>query len=492
MIAVCFFVYVRKRLLSMEHTFIFEHIFSILYWLNAVVAIGITVSVVLDNRNPVATFAWIFVLLFIPYLGLLLYFFFGRDTRRRRYIRRRLRERIGQKKIFSPVSSRQSLPPGYANIITYLEKSSNAYLATGCSAEPIFDCEQFARQLLQAIAAARSHVHIQFYIFEDDGFGNAVMEALVAKAAEGVEVRLIYDGVGCFSVKSSFFNRLRAAGGCVAPFLKVHFPLLTNKVNYRNHRKLVVVDGSLAFIGGCNIADRYLHGINGGEWRDTMLAVRGKGVYGIQSSFLLDWYFASGRVLCGPDYFPEQEAAGSVSMQVMTSNPVGEWRTIPGALVAALMNAREYVYLQTPYLMPSESVLAAMQNAALAGVDVRLMIPARSDSALADYASYSYLGALIRAGVKVYLYEKGFLHAKTLVSDGVLSVVGSANLDFRSFSYNFEICAYMYDGQLAESMHRQFMHDVSCSHLLTLREYESRGVCRRLLESGARLFSPIL
>lgn len=476
----------------MEHTFIFEHIFSILYWLNAVVAIGITVSVVLDNRNPVATFAWIFVLLFIPYLGLLLYFFFGRDTRRRRYIRRRLRERIGQKKIFSPVSSRQSLPPGYANIITYLEKSSNAYLATGCSAEPIFDCEQFARQLLQAIAAARSHVHIQFYIFEDDDFGNAVMSALVAKAAEGVEVRLIYDGVGCFSVKSSFFNRLRAAGGCVAPFLKVHFPLLTNKVNYRNHRKLVVVDGSLAFIGGCNIADRYLHGINGGEWRDTMLAVRGKGVYGIQSSFLLDWYFASGRVLCGPDYFPEQEAAGSVSMQVMTSNPVGEWRTIPGALVAALMNAREYVYLQTPYLMPSESVLAAMQNAALASVDVRLMIPARSDSALADYASYSYLGALIRAGVKVYLYEKGFLHAKTIVCDGVLSVIGSANLDFRSFSYNFEICAYMYDGQLAESMHRQFMHDISCSHLLTLREYESRGVCRRLLESGARLFSPIL
>ena len=487
-----FFVYVRKRFLSMEHTFLSEHIFSILYWLNAVVAIGITVSVVLDNRNPVATFAWIFVLLFVPCLGLLLYFFFGRDTRRRRYIRRRLRERIGQKKIFSPVGSRQTLRPEYANIIAYLEKSSNAYLATGCSAEPVFDCGQFARQLLQAIASARSHVHIQFYIFEDDDFGNAVMSALVAKAAEGVEVRLIYDGVGCFSVKSSFFNRLRAAGGCVAPFLKVHFPLLTNKVNYRNHRKLVVVDGSLAFIGGCNIADRYLHGINGGPWRDTMLAVRGKGVYGIQSSFLLDWYFASGRVLGGPDYFPEQKAVGSVGMQVMTSNPVGEWRTIPGALVAALMNAREYVYLQSPYLMPSESVLAAMQNAALAGVDVRLMIPARSDSALADYASYSYLGALMRAGVKVYLYEKGFLHAKTIVCDGALSVVGSANLDFRSFSYNFEVCAYMYDGQLAGSMHAQFMHDVSCSRLLTLREYESRGVCRRLLESGARLFSPIL
>lgn len=492
MIAVCFFVYVRKRLLSMEHTFIFEHIFSILYWLNAVVAIGITVSVVLDNRNPVATFAWIFVLLFIPYLGLLLYFFFGRDTRRRRYIRRRLRERIGQKKIFSPVSSRQSLRPEYANIIAYLEKSTNAYLATGCSVEPIFDCEQFAQELLQAIAAAKNHVHIQFYIFEDDGFGNAVMEALVAKAAEGVEVRLIYDGVGCFSVKSSFFNRLRVAGGCVAPFLKVHFPLLTNKVNYRNHRKLVVVDGSLAFIGGCNIADRYLHGINGGEWRDTMLAVRGRGVYGIQSSFLLDWYFASGTVVNAPCYFPEMQSEGDVSMQVMTSNPVGEWRSIPGALVTALMNAKEYVYLQTPYLMPSESVLTAMQNAALAGVDVRLMIPAKSDSALADYASYSYLGALMRAGVKVYLYEKGFLHAKTLVSDGALSVIGSANLDFRSFSYNFEICAYVYDGQLAGSMHRQFMHDISCSRLLTLREYESRGLYRRLLESGARLFSPIL
>lgn len=476
----------------MEHTFILEHIFSILYWLNAIVAIGITVSVVLDNRNPVTTFAWIFVLLFIPCLGLLLYFFFGRDTRRRRYIRRRLRERIGQKRIFTTVSARQALPSKYTNIITYLEKSSNAYLTTDSSVEPIYDCVQFSRQLLKAIAAAKRHVHIQFYIFEDDDFGNAVMDALVAKVAEGVEVRLIYDSVGCFSVKSSFFGRLREAGGDVVPFLKVHFPLLTNKVNYRNHRKLVVVDGSLAFIGGCNIAVRYLRGINGGSWRDTMLAVRGRGVYGIQSSFLLDWYFASGAIVSGSGYFLEQQAVGSASMQVMTSNPVGEWRSIPGALVAVLMNAKEYVYLQTPYLMPSESVLAAMQNAALAGVDVRLMIPARSDSRLADYASYSYLGVLMRAGVKVYLYEKGFLHAKTLVSDNALGVVGSANLDFRSFSYNFEICAYVYDEALARSMHGQFMRDVSNSRQLTLREYESRGLYRRLLESGARLFSPLL
>lgn len=489
-----FFWYVRKRTSSMfmEHTFILEHIFSILYWLNAIIAIGITVSVVLDNRNPVATFAWIFVLLFIPYLGLLLYFFFGRDTRRRRYIRRKLRDRIGQKKIFASDSCGQRLPAEYANLVTYLEKSANAYLASGCAVEPIYDCSHFSQQLLQAIASAKRHVHIQFYIFEDDDFGNEVMSALEAKAAQGVEVRLIYDGVGCFSVKSSFFARLRAAGGSAHPFLQVYFPLLTNKVNYRNHRKLVVVDGEQAFIGGCNIADRYLRGINGGIWRDTMLAIRGKGVYGVQSSFLLDWYFITGDMVNAAGYFPELPSCGGAAVQVMTSNPVGEWRSIPGALVATLMNAKEYVYLQTPYLMPNESVLAAMQNAALAGVDVRLMIPAKSDSALADYASYSYLGALMRAGVKVYLYEKGFLHAKTLVSDNMLSVVGSANLDFRSFSYNFEVCAYVYDVSLAESMHGQFMQDVSSSRLLTLREYESRGLCRRLLESGARLFSPIL
>lgn len=476
----------------MELTFISEHIFTFLYWLSAIIAIGITVSVVLDNRNPVATFAWIFVLLFIPYIGLLLYFFFGRDTRRRRYIRRKLKARIWQRKKLATSGSLQTSYAQYVNLSAYLEKSCEAYLATESAVEPIYDCNLFAQRLLQAISEAKKHVHIQFYIFEDDNFGQSVMKALEAKAAEGVEVRLLYDSVGCFSVKKAFFNRLCKAGGSVAAFMKVYFPLLTNKVNYRNHRKVVVIDGETAFIGGCNIADRYLNGINGGIWRDTMLAVQGKGVYGAQSSFLVDWFFATGTMINGDGYFPAPLVEDTSAVQVMTSNPVGEWRTIPGALVASLMNAKKYIYLQTPYLMPNESVLAAMQNVALAGVDVRLMVPACSDNRLADYASYSYLGDLMRAGVKIYLYEKGFLHAKTFVSDDALSVIGSANLDFRSFSYNFEICAYVYDEQLAHSMREQFVIDISSCRQLTLREYESRGFSQRLLESGARLFSPIL
>lgn len=471
----------------------YGYILTLLYWLNVVVAIWIMLRVVLGNRNPVATFAWIFVLLFIPYVGLILYFFFGRETRRRKYIRERFRLQIEQKALYSYRNDEEhDASDEYSALMTYLERSADAYPMSGCCVEHIADTSDFFTRLLTEISLAKEHIHLQFYIFENDGLGRRIRDALIERIKNGVEVRLLYDSVGCWSVNNSFYDEIRRAGGYVEPFLKVYFPLLTNKVNYRNHRKSVIIDGRLAYLGGCNIADRYVKGINGGVWRDTMIAVRGSGVYAVQSLFLMDWFFASGSVVSGKRYFPTLPSCGDAVVQIASSNPIGLWRTIPGALVKLLLSAKSYVYLQTPYFMPNETVLKAMQNAALSGVDVRLMIPLHSDNSLVDNAAYSYLGMLLSAGVKVYLFNGGFLHAKTIVTDDNLSVVGSANLDFRSFEYNFEISAYVYSDTLACDIRNRFIEDMQWCRQLTLREFEARGLYTRLKQSVSRLFSPIM
>ncbi|MBR7167033.1 MAG: cardiolipin synthase [Bacteroidaceae bacterium] len=468
-------------------------IFRMLYWVNSIIAICITVKVVLANRNPVTTFAWIFVLLFLPYIGLALYFFFGRDTRKRKYIRRRFLSQIKQKA--QPVCNTSGdvyIPAEYMRISSYYKSVADAYPLANNNIEVISDTRLFVKQLLDAIDAAEQHVHLQFYIFEDDTLGNKVRDALITKARSGVEVRLLYDSVGCWSVKRSFFDEIRRAGGYVESFLKVRFPLLTNKVNYRNHRKIVVIDGKTGFLGGCNIADRYIQGLNGGLWRDTMIKIQGEGVYGLQTAFLADWYFASNTMVCGNEYFPQPDVQGDALLQIVASNPVGHWRVLSAGMAMALSLVRNYVYLQTPYLMPNDRVLSALQSAALSGVDVRLMIPEHADSRIAEYASYSYLGELMQSGVKVYLYSDGFLHSKTLVADDSLSTVGSVNLDFRSFDYNFEVCACVYDVSMAKRMKALFIEDMSHCRQYTMQEYLGRSIGRRCLESGARLVSPVL
>lgn len=478
----------------MDGFFSWSTFFSILYLLNLLLALWIMVKVVLNNRTPVATFAWIFVLLFIPYLGSLLYFLFGTDTRKRKYIRRRFLSQIQQYSALSYRSYSTKMPhKEYSRLVAYLENAADAYTMQNTAAQVIGDTRDFMTSLLSAIENAQNHIHVQFYIFEDDELGGRVRDALVQKARDGVQVRVIYDSVGCWSVSPAFFDKIRRSGGYVESFLKVRFPLLTNKVNYRNHRKIVVVDGKVGFVGGCNIADRYIKGINGGCWRDTMLMLQGDGVYALQTSFLVDWYFANGSLVSGKEYFPRfDKACGACHVQLLTSNPVMTWRAIPGGITMALSHATSYFYLQTPYLLPNEKVMAALQNAALSGVDVRLMIPLHSDSRLADYASRSYIEGLLSAGVKVYLYTAGFLHAKTFVSDDMLSVVGSANLDFRSFDYNFEVSAYVYDQTLAKRMKSLFIDDMSHCMRLTLREFKERSFGGRCLESAARLLSPVL
>lgn len=470
-----------------------DGLWSYVYWLNVFVAAFIMVRVVLNNRNPVKTLAWMMVLLFLPFLGLLLYFFFGRDTGRVKYINKRSLSQIGRRNhLYYPSHDAVDLPSLYTPLVNYLDGVAGACPFTGNDVRVIDEPALFASRLLDEIASAKEHIHLQFYIFENDEWGSRVRDALAAKAREGVEVRVIYDSVGCWRVPSSFFEPIRFAGGQVEAFLRVYFPVLGNRVNYRNHRKVVVVDGRVGFVGGCNIADRYIKGVEWGRWRDVMLEVRGCGVHGLQTSFLVDWYFANSSLVSGKRYFPTLPAMGDAVLQVAQSNPVGTHRVIMSAFIMVITSARDYLYMQTPYLMLNDEVKLAIKNAALVGVDVRLMLPLRSDSAISTYASYSYLGELLEAGVKVLLYREGMLHGKVLVSDDVVSSVGSANLDFRSFYYNFEVSAFVYDSSVARKLKSMFLDDEKACRSLSMRDYASRSFLHRCASSAARLFSPLL
>lgn len=465
----------------------------ILGWIYSVIAVVLIVNVVLKNRDSVKTLAWVLVLLFLPILGAFLYFFFGRDKRKERMIGRRLMSQINQRNLSANVSRCiPDLPQEYSTLHTYFCNTSSAYALPAQSIDVIADTKKYALMLMRELERAEKHIHMLFYIFEDDEFGRSIRDILMRKARQGVEVRLIYDSVGCWSVKKDFFDDMRSAGVYVESFLKVRFPLFSKKLNYRNHRKLVVIDGVTGFVGGCNIADRYITGGIWGYWRDTVLLVRGMAVQGLQFAFLVDWYFANHSLVSGQKYFPQQQQCNGGWLQLVTSNPVGEVRTLMSGTVKMLSLAKNYVYLHTPYFMPNESFMLSLKSAALSGVDVRLMIPERCDNRIAGYASKSYLGDLLKVGVKVYLYKGGFLHSKAIVCDDYLSSVGSVNLDFRSFYYNFEVSAFVYDKTVAQELKEHFLNDIKVCKQLTLAEYRSRSFGRRFAESCARLFSPLM
>lgn len=465
---------------------------GIFYWVYCIVAILVMVRVVLNNRDTVKTLAWILVFIFLPFLGLIIYFFFGRDTRKAKMIGRRMLSQIQQRRQLNDDAENQAdVPQGYEPLVSFFKNTSSSYLL-GASEVEVLSTREFAESLYKEIDAAKEHIHIQFYIIENDDFGSLLCEHLVEKARQGVEVRVIYDSVGCWKVNKEFFERMRCAGVYVESFLKVRFPLLTNRVNYRNHRKVVVIDGKVGFIGGCNIADRYLKGVPWGDWHDTMLLVRGMAVHGLQSSFLVDWYFASRTLVSGKRYFPVLPAGNDSLMQVVQSNPVGDVRTVMTGLVKALYMSKSYVYMQTPYFMPNSDFISALKSAAMSGVDVRLMIPECSDNKVTDYASRSYLVDIMEAGVKVYLYTAGLLHSKTFVCDDSLCSVGSVNLDFRSFYYNFEVSAFVYGRKLAAVLKDKFLDEAECCRQLSLATFKERPLKERCLESVARLFSPLL
>ena len=470
-------------------------IFIVLY---VAVIVGIMLTVLMDNRQPAKTIAWVLVLLFVPVVGIVLYIFFGQNTRKMKLISGRSLDQLSKRSMLEFVEQRNLRMPEYFPSLVRLFTNQSLSLPFKDNAVEFYtDGYQFFPALLQAIKGATNHIHLDTYIIADDPLGRLVSDALIAKAREGVEVRLIYDDVGCWRVPERFFDRMRQAGVKVRSFMPVRFPAFTSKVNYRNHRKVCVIDGTQGFIGGMNIALRYVKGLHGGTlpWRDTHMRLRGSVVYALQRAFLVDWYFVDRTLINDHRYYPPMpwHISNDSLAQVVTSSPIAQWPDIMQGYVRILLEAKRYVYMETPYFLPTEPVMFAMRTAALAGVDVRLLIPRRSDAWLIQLASMSYVTETLEAGVKVRLYEKGFNHSKLLVADDQISTCGSTNIDFRSFENNFEANVFFYDRQTALRIKDIYMRDEDCSiNFSEARELHHRPYMHRFVESLLRLLSPLL
>ena len=460
------------------------------------VVVIVMLKVLMDNRQPSKTMAWILVLWFLPLVGILLYFFFGQNTRKEKFISQSSLDQLTKRAMTSFAEQRDLRLPKSHQPLMQLFKNQNMALPFKDNEVEIFtDGYGFFPALLREIGQARHHIHIDIFIFNDDELGRLLADALMDKARAGVEVRLIYDDVGCWHVRNRFFERMREAGIDVHAFMPVKFPAFTSKVNYRNHRKLIIIDGQVGFIGGMNFATRYVKGTGRQPWRDTHLLVRGGAVYGIQRAFLVDWYFVDRTLVTNRRYYPEPARfiENNCLAQVVTSSPISPWPDIMQGYVRVLLEAKRYVYMQSPYFMPTEPILFAMRTAALTGVDVRLMIPMRGDSRIVEWASISYVMETLEAGVKVYLYQGGFNHSKLLVSDDCISTCGSTNVDFRSFEHDFESNIFFYDEGMALRFKRIFLADQQSSVLIDeVRRVVGRTFFRRLWESLLRLLSPLL
>ena len=473
---------------------------TVAYVVFIVIVIGLIIH---DKRDPVKALAWIIVIALIPIVGVVTYIMFGRNHRKEKIFN--LKE-IKDLEQFENVSREQVetianpdivLQRNIAenrDIITLLLNNNKAPLTMRNRITVLNNGKATFASIIEALKAAKSSIHIEYYIFENDTIGQRIANILMQKARSGVEVRFIYDDVGSWGLSQKFIKRMREAGVKVRCFMPVVFPWLTSKINYRNHRKIIVVDGLVAYTGGINVADRYIKRGRLGVWRDTHLKLEGESVWMLQTIFTTDWFFVSGKEYLSDreKYFPKTKIMTESPVQIASSGPDSDWASIMQAFFAAITHARKHIYISTPYFLPNQAVLTALKVAALSGIDVRVMIPSRSESKVVYWATRSYISELIKAGIRVYFYRKGFNHSKVIMIDSQFSSVGTANMDMRSFEDNFEVSAIMYDRKIAAELESYFMEDLKGSIEITAELWEKRSNLHGLYESFARLFSPLL
>lgn len=477
-----------------------QDLYSLISILNLFLAGAV---IFLERRNAAVTWAWLLVLFFLPGLGFILYLILGQNLSKRKLYRvqedkRQIVDTLVQfqKNQFrsGQIEYNDSSAAYYQDMI-YMNLASSHALFTQDNKVDIFtDGNDKYQSLLQDVRDAKDHIHLMYFIVRNDELGRKLVNELARKADEGVEIRFLYDAIGSSGLPRNFFQSLREAGGEVAAFFPSRIPYLNLRVNYRNHRKLAIIDGTRGYIGGLNIGTEYL-GLNRrfGYWRDTHLKLQGSAVMQLQAQFLLDWTLTlAGEFPVEARYFPAEVSEGQVGLQIVSSGPDNEWEQIKNAFIKMILAAKETVYIQTPYFIPDDSLLTALEMASLSGVDVKIMLPSKPDHKLVYWASYSNLREVLNCGAACYLYEKGFLHAKTIVVDGRIATVGTANMDNRSFKLNFEINAFIYDTTTASRLHELFLEDLHYSTELTKEMYNNRPLVNRFKESCARLLSPIL
>ena len=479
-------------------------IIELLYLLVLVI---VCVRIIYDTNSTVKTLAYLLLAIFIPLFGIFFYFAFGINYRKRELYSKKIinddnlwtqiKENISTYSVQTYFNTAESDRPN-KQLAKYLSNEMSP-LTPGNTARLLINGEEKFPAVIQALEEAKDHIHIEYYIYENDKIGQTIEEILIRKAKQGVSVRFIYDDFGSRGIRKNIAIRLRNAGVETYPFYKISFLRMVNHLNYRNHRKIIIIDGKKAFVGGINVSDKYINEPASGNnlfWRDTHLMLEGPGVYYLQYLFICDWNFCSGKALENiKHYFPDEyrnNPPGDKIIQIAASGPDSINPTILYSLLYAVYQAQEEILITTPYFIPDQSLMDALIVAALAGVSVQLLVPEKSDSRLVQLAACSYYADLLSAGVKIFFYQDGFVHAKTLVVDKKLAVIGTANMDVRSFDLNFEVNAIVYDGELAASLANVFNADIKDAILLDKDAWSNRSISRKFLEKIARLVSPLL
>lgn len=475
-------------------------IFRNLIWLN----IGFAILLVFfERRNPTTTWLWLMVLTFLPGIGFIFYLFLGQDLSKKKIFRVKQEEdypfrdmAIMQENLIDKNKYKYNDPnyQDYEGLIRMHLMTSEALFSQNNKIELYFDGIEKFDALIKSLESAKHYIHLQYYIFKSDGLGKRVIDVLCEKAREGVEVKILLDGMGGRKFRRKYKKKLIENGAEIAVFFPPFVPFLSIRINYRNHRKICIIDGSQAYIGGFNIGDEYI-GLSKkfGYWRDAHLKVIGPSIASLQWRFSLDWRFATGDEMgIHQSYLLEDEEEGDTGVQIVSSGPDSRWPSIKDGYLKMISNAKEKVYIQTPYFIPDDSIYEALKLAGLSDLDVRVMIPSKPDHPFVYWASLSYIGELLQAGVRFYIYEKGFLHSKVVLMDDFVSSVGTANMDIRSFKLNFEVNAFLYDDHINSQLTEKFIDDLSDCKEITIEVYRERGRLVKIKESVSRLLSPIL
>jgi cardiolipin synthase len=455
-----------------------------------------------ESKDPAKTMAWLLVLVVLPFVGFVFYIMFGQSYRRRRIFAKK--KRAGSKHLENTANLQKEMIMDYPmtgdldspvnqRLARLLLNNSNAIFTVNNETEIYSDGREAYSSIIRALRDANEQIHLEYFIIKDDEIGNIMRKILVEKALAGVEVRLIYDSVGCWRLSKTYLDSLKKSGVQVKEFFPVIFPVLSRELNYRNHRKIVVVDGKIGFVGGMNIGDEYL-GNNPrlGYWRDTHMRIEGEGVYVLQNIFLKDWEFVSGEYLEGIEHYPKIDYRGNELLQISTSGPDSDWESIQQAYFTMITAAKTRIWIMTPYLVPDKSLSVALKTAALSGLDVRIIIPSKPDHFTVYWASRGNIEDLMEAGVRIYTYQKGFMHSKVFIVDDTVASVGTANLDIRSLEINFEVNAFIYNRKTVRKLEMDFLSDIEESKEVELKEYKERGIWVKFLEAYGRLLSPLL
>ncbi|GIP35760.1 cardiolipin synthase [Paenibacillus sp. J2TS4] len=463
----------------------------------AVLFVGLIIF--MENRHPSSTVAWILVLALVPVVGFFFYLMFGQNYRKRRnFNRKALRDAQAYTFIENRSLANEHIlakfPESQQNLFRLSQTVGKSPISFSTETEILTNGDATFSAILNELEKAVHHIHMEYYIYRNDEIGTQIQQVLIQKAKAGVKVRFLFDAVGSLKLPTFFLDEMKQAGVEVVAFAPVYIPLLSNKVNFRNHRKIVVIDGEVGFIGGLNVGDEYLsRSTTYGFWRDTHILVRGEAVRTLQIIFLQDWHYMTGEAHLNPEYLSPSltETQGDGAVQMIASGPDNEWRTLKNLFFSMITSAKRSIWIATPYFIPDDDIYTALQVAALSGVDVKLLFPKKPDKWLPYFASHSYFRELLDAGVQIYEYEKGFMHSKILIIDGEMASIGSANMDMRSFHLNFEVNAFIYQTESTRTLVSDFQADLQDSTQINRDKFVKKWYIR-FMESAARLLSPLL